>query len=228
MYASRSACVAMSMPSGTASRTTGSSPWIVETLAPSYWSGIVNGAEIGDRRFVVADIPGILEGAHEGKGLGLDFLRHIERTRVLLFLIDLTSERPEDDFRKLREELRHHGHGLVDRPYLIVLNKADVFAEALELRVAACADSVVRGAVRCHVEVVRGTVQREGARAEGAKGQILVEITADIDRLNLPVAPGTPPAAIGAAYDAAAVAARDVVGRARREIALVEIGRAHV
>ena len=81
-------------------------------------------------------------------------------------------------------------------------------------------DPVVREAVRCHVEVTRGCVG-DGARAEGAKGQVLVEVTADIDALNLPVAPGTPPAAIGAAYDAAAVAARDVVGRARREIALV-------
>ena len=97
---------------------------------------------------------------------------------------------------------------------------AAALAEALELRVGTIADPVVAGAVRCHVEVTRGCVG-EGARAEGAKGQILVEITADIDRLNLPVAPGTPPAAIGAAYDAAAVAARDVVGRARREIALV-------
>jgi nuclear pore complex protein Nup107 len=97
---------------------------------------------------------------------------------------------------------------------------AAALAEALELRVGTIADPIVAGAVRCHVEVTRGCVG-EGARAEGAKGQILVEITADIDRLNLPVAPGTPPAAIGAAYDAAAVAARDVVGRARREIALV-------
>jgi len=103
---------------------------------------------------------------------------------------------------------------------------AAALAEALELRVAACADSVVRGAVRCHVEVVRGTVQREGARAEGAKGQILVEITAELDRLNLPVGPGTPPQGLGLglgfSHDAAiASRRRDVVGRARREIALV-------
>ena len=107
--------------------------------------------------------------------------------------------------------------GVVTDPHEV----AAALAEALELRVGAIADPVVREAVRCHVEVTRGCVG-DGARAEGAKGQVLVEVTADIDALNLPVAPGTPPAGqIGAAYDAAAVAARDVVGRARREIALV-------
>jgi GTP-binding protein len=80
-----------------------------------------------DREIVIADIPGILEGAHEGQGLGLEFLRHIERTRVLLFLIDLTSEDPVSDFEKLRHELRQYGKDLLDRPYLIVLTKADLF-----------------------------------------------------------------------------------------------------
>jgi GTP-binding protein len=92
------------------------------TLSPNL--GVVNLSEY--RQFVVADIPGILEGAHEGKGLGLTFLRHIERTRVLLFLVDLTSESPAEDLAKLRDELTHYGAGLVDRPFLVVLTKADV------------------------------------------------------------------------------------------------------
>jgi len=83
-----------------------------------------------DREVVIADIPGILEGAHEGKGLGLEFLRHIERTRVLLFLLDLTSPDPEADFEKLRHELHEYGKDLLDRPYLIVLTKADLFETA--------------------------------------------------------------------------------------------------
>jgi GTP-binding protein len=83
-----------------------------------------------DREVVIADIPGILEGAHEGKGLGLEFLRHIERTRVLLFLLDLTSPDPASDFEKLRHELREYGKDLLDRPYLIVLTKADLFIAA--------------------------------------------------------------------------------------------------
>jgi len=83
-----------------------------------------------DREVVIADIPGILEGAHEGKGLGLEFLRHIERTRVLLFLLDLTSPDPAADFEKLRHELHEYGKDLLDRPYLIVLTKADLFETA--------------------------------------------------------------------------------------------------
>jgi GTP-binding protein len=96
------------------------------TLSPNL--GVVNLSD--SRSFVIADIPGILEGAHEGKGLGLEFLRHVERTRVLLFLIEGTSEDPTDDLSKLREELRQHGHGLVDRPYLVVLTKADLAPDA--------------------------------------------------------------------------------------------------
>src|SRR5688572_14993771 len=82
------------------------------------------------REVVIADIPGILEGAHKGKGLGLEFLRHIERTRVLLFLVDLSSSDPVADFEKLRHELREYGRNLLDRPYLIVLTKADLFETA--------------------------------------------------------------------------------------------------
>ena len=82
------------------------------------------------RSFVLADIPGILEGAHEGKGLGLAFLRHIERTRVLLYLLDLSSEDPVGDLEKLRTELASYGHGLADRASFVALNKADLFLEA--------------------------------------------------------------------------------------------------
>jgi GTP-binding protein len=82
------------------------------------------------RQFVIADIPGILEGAHEGKGLGLEFLRHIERTRVLLYLLELSSEDAAADLRKLRAELQSYGHGLESRPFLVAMSKADLFEEA--------------------------------------------------------------------------------------------------
>ena len=95
------------------------------TLSPNL--GVVNLPDY--RQFVLADIPGILEGAHEGKGLGLDFLRHIERTRVLLFLIDLTSPTVGRDLETLRGELKEHGHGLTERPFRVVLNKADLFPD---------------------------------------------------------------------------------------------------
>ncbi|MEZ5063106.1 MAG: GTPase ObgE [bacterium] len=93
------------------------------TLSPNL--GVVDLPDF--RQFVVADIPGILEGAHEGKGLGLEFLRHIERTRVLLFLLDLTSEEPADQLAKLRHELAEYGHRLTERPSLVALTKADLF-----------------------------------------------------------------------------------------------------
>lgn len=99
------------------------------TLTPNL--GVVSLSQY--RQLVVADIPGILEGAHQGKGLGLEFLRHIERTRVLVFLIDLTSEDPADDLAKLRRELSEFGHGLATRRSLVALNKADLFPEVPEI-----------------------------------------------------------------------------------------------
>jgi GTP-binding protein len=95
------------------------------TLAPNL--GVVSLS--GYRQFVVADIPGIVEGAHAGKGLGLEFLRHIERTRVLLFLIELTSPDPAADLESLRRELDLYGQGLAARPYRVVLTKADLVPE---------------------------------------------------------------------------------------------------
>ncbi|MEA1961085.1 MAG: GTPase ObgE [Bacillota bacterium] len=84
--------------------------------------------------FVVADIPGLIEGAHEGTGLGHDFLRHVERTKVLLFILDCAQVDGRDvmeDFLVLRQELELYNPGLKDRPYLIAANKLDV-SEARE------------------------------------------------------------------------------------------------
>ncbi len=75
--------------------------------------------------FVVADIPGIIEGAHEGKGLGIQFLRHIERTRVLLFLIDIGSVDPLEDYKILQNELTEFHHLFEKREHLIAINKID-------------------------------------------------------------------------------------------------------
>ncbi len=74
---------------------------------------------------VFADIPGLIEGASQGVGLGHDFLRHIERTRVLLHLIDATSEQVVADFNTIQQELQAYGRGLAERPQLLVLNKID-------------------------------------------------------------------------------------------------------
>ena len=76
--------------------------------------------------FVMADIPGLIEGAHRGKGLGLQFLRHIERTRLLLFLIEATSKNARKDFEVLQHELRSYSEKLARKPALVALTKIDL------------------------------------------------------------------------------------------------------
>ena len=78
------------------------------------------------RSFVVADIPGIIEGAHEGKGLGLQFLQHVERTRVLAYLIPLDSDDPQAAYERLRREVRLHSPLLDRKPHMVVLTKRDL------------------------------------------------------------------------------------------------------
>lgn len=79
--------------------------------------------------FVVADIPGLIEGASEGVGLGHEFLRHVERCRFLIHLVDLTQDNPVQNYQIINEELRKHSQKLYDRYQVIVLNKIDVAEE---------------------------------------------------------------------------------------------------
>ena len=81
---------------------------------------------------VFADIPGLISGAAQGAGLGHDFLRHIERTRLLIHLIDGASEDPLADLNVVEKELAAYGHGLLDRPRLLVLNKRELLNQELE------------------------------------------------------------------------------------------------
>jgi GTP-binding protein len=78
------------------------------------------------RTFVVADIPGIIEGAHEGRGLGLQFLRHIERTRTLAFLIPVDAQDLQAEYDQLRVELANHSEELARTPHCVVLTKSDL------------------------------------------------------------------------------------------------------
>jgi GTP-binding protein len=81
---------------------------------------------------VFADIPGLIAGAAQGAGLGHDFLRHIERTRLLIHLVDAGAEDPLEDLRTVEKELEAYGHGLIERPRLLVLNKQELrFEEEL-------------------------------------------------------------------------------------------------
>lgn len=94
------------------------------TLEPNL--GVV---QAGDRTFVLADIPGLIEGAHEGHGLGIQFLRHVERTRLLVHLVD-TSEfsgrDPAHDFDVILQELRSFSDALAEKPMIVVATKVDI------------------------------------------------------------------------------------------------------
>lgn len=95
------------------------------TLVPNL--GLVR---VGDyKSFTVADIPGLIEGAHTGKGLGHQFLRHVERTAVLLFLIDALSEDPEQDLDTLRNELEAYEPAMARKNFRIVISRSDVLTE---------------------------------------------------------------------------------------------------
>lgn len=111
------------------SMTTAAKPKIANyhftTLKPNL--GVV--AADGVEPFVVADIPGIIEGASEGVGLGLEFLRHIERTRLLIHVVDISGiegRDPFEDFVKINEELKNYSVKLWDRPQIVVANKTDM------------------------------------------------------------------------------------------------------
>ena len=102
------------------------------TLEPNL--GIVKYKDF--QSFTVADIPGIIEGASQGKGLGHQFLRHIERTRIILFLIEITSENMKNDFEILLNELKSYSPKLVQKKMLVSLSKADLI-DPSKLSVAA-------------------------------------------------------------------------------------------
>jgi len=111
------------------------------TLHPNLGVVGVDGVE-----FVVADIPGLIEGAHEGRGLGDMFLGHVERCAVLLHLVDGTSDDVVADYRTIVREVEEYGAGLVDKPRITVLNKADALS-ADELAETTAALKAVAGPV---------------------------------------------------------------------------------
>jgi len=97
------------------------------TITPNL--GVV---EIYDTSFVMADIPGLIEGAHQGAGLGLDFLKHIERTKLLIHVVDVSGSEgrdPIDDFEKINNELVSFGEKLLKKPQIVAANKMDMLDE---------------------------------------------------------------------------------------------------
>jgi GTP-binding protein len=94
------------------------------TLHPNLGVATIDGREI-----LIADIPGLIEGAHEGVGIGDRFLGHVERCRVLLHLVDGTADDPAEAYRVVRGELEAYGQGLIDKPEIVVLSKVDALDE---------------------------------------------------------------------------------------------------
>ncbi|MGY8993149.1 MAG: GTPase ObgE [Rhodospirillales bacterium] len=135
------------------------------TLHPNL--GVVG---IDEREFVMADIPGLIEGAHEGAGLGDRFLGHVERCRVMLHLVDGTSENVVDDFKVIRHELKSYGAGLIEKPHVVCLNKCDALSP--EMRAERCADLVaVSGGI---------VMELSGATGDGVR-DVLRRLLAIID-----------------------------------------------
>lgn len=95
------------------------------TLVPNL--GVVKKSDAGS--YVIADIPGLIEGASEGIGLGHEFLRHVERCRFLVHIVDLTAEDPVKNYKVINEELRKHSEGLANLYQIVVLNKIDSISE---------------------------------------------------------------------------------------------------
>ncbi len=119
------------------SRTSGARPKIADypftTLEPVL--GIV---ELSDfRRFVIADIPGLIEGSHKGAGLGIEFLRHIERTRIIVHLLDImpvNGSDPAENYKAIRQELKLYSKALAQKPEVIVANKIDLNPDGKKVR----------------------------------------------------------------------------------------------
>jgi GTP-binding protein len=141
------------------------------TLHPNL--GVVR---VGDLDFVLADIPGLIEGAHEGAGLGTRFLGHVERCRVLLHLVDAASEDVAGAYRTVRAELKAYGGGLAKKKEIVALSKCDaldeaaIAAKAEELRAAARKKPLVLSAVSGRgVKEALAALAREIGRSKSAE-----------------------------------------------------------
>jgi GTP-binding protein len=129
------------------------------TLTPNL--GVVR---VDDREFVLADIPGLIEDAHEGAGLGTRFLGHVERTGVLLHLVDATDPNPVKAYRTVRHEIEAYGHGLAEKPEIIALSKTDAILPT-ELTAAKRKLTRATGKVPLVLSSASGTGVREALAA---------------------------------------------------------------
>ncbi|MCQ0987782.1 GTPase ObgE [Jiella marina] len=129
-------------------------------------------AKIDEREFVIADIPGLIEGAHEGVGIGDRFLGHVERTSILLHLVSAMEEDVAQAYRTVRRELDAYGHGLVDKPEIVALSKVDTLTgEDRAAKLAELAEAA--GKQPLELSAVSGEGMTEALRG----------LAAEIDRL---------------------------------------------
>ncbi|WP_226781100.1 GTPase ObgE [Oceaniglobus trochenteri] len=133
------------------------------TLVPNLGVVGVDGAE-----FVVADIPGLIEGAHEGRGLGVTFLGHVERCSVLLHLVDGTAEDVAADWRTIIDELEAYGGALADKPRITALNKIDAL------------DDDERAEAKAALEAVAGPVMMMSGVSREGLTEVLRAVRAEI------------------------------------------------
>ncbi len=125
------------------------------TLHPNL--GVVG---VDGQEFVLADIPGLIEGAHEGRGLGDQFLGHVERCAVLLHLVDGTADTFLEDFAVIRGELAQYGAGLDEKPIILALNKCDALTgDDADRRMAALAEIAGERVFRLSAAAKQGTVE---------------------------------------------------------------------
>lgn len=148
------------------------------TLEPNL--GVVGMSD--SRTFVVADIPGIIEGAHEGKGLGLKFLQHVERTRVLAYLVPVDSDDPQAVYQRLRNEVGSYSPLLHEKPHIVVFSKRDLLPEQDSLpRVtapSATATVAVSSAARIGLDALKTTLW-DMVTAARAEEHVVVDEFAD-------------------------------------------------
>jgi GTPase len=137
---------------------------------------------IDGREFVLADIPGLIEGAHLGAGLGDRFLGHVERCRVLLHLVDGTADDVGDAYKTVRAELDAYGHGLSDKPEVVALNKADALTPEQLKRQAARLRRALKSAARGRGGAQKDAAVRVISAATGAGvPDVLRALIAEID-----------------------------------------------
>ncbi|MCC6006877.1 MAG: GTPase ObgE [Rhodobacteraceae bacterium] len=148
------------------------------TLHPNLGVVAVDGSEM-----VVADIPGLIEGAHEGRGIGDRFLGHVERCAVLLHLVDATSEDVAGDYRTVLDELAAYGAGLAHRPRLVALSKIDALEEGLladrQAALAAEAGGPVLALSAVSGEGVREALRAAWPHVAGARADALGKLEAE-------------------------------------------------